>query len=105
MSKTLIMVMVEKPESVSDEDFNRLYSEDHIPALLGVPGVHGAKRYKVNRVDGDLDVPAYAAFYEVDSPETRGSDAWQAAANTGEWADAVRPLIAKRLAITFDPID
>lgn len=105
MSKTLVMVMVEKPESVSDEEFNRLYSEDHIPALLSVPGVHGARRYKVNKVDGDLDVPAYFALYEVDSPETRGSEAWQKAANTGEWADTVRPLITKRMAVTLDPID
>ena len=105
MSKTLVMVMVEKPESVGDEEFNRLYSDDHIPALLSVPGVHGAKRYKVNRVDGDLDVPTYFALYEVDSPETRDSEAWRKAANTGEWADTVRPLITRRVAVTLDPID
>ena len=105
MSKTLVVVMVEKPESVSDEEFNRLYSDDHLPALLGVPGVHGAKRYKLNKVDGELDVPTYFALYEVDSAETRSSEAWQTAANSGEWADKVRPLITKRMAITLDPID
>ena len=105
MSKTLIMVMIDKPDGVSEEEFNRLYSEDHIPALLGVPGVHGAKRYKVNKVDGDVEVPQYLALYEVDSPETRGSEEWVKAANSGEWADKVRPLITRRMAITLDPIE
>ena len=105
MSKTLIMVMMEKPDGVGDEEFNRLYSEDHVPALLGVPGVHGAKRYKLNRVDGDLDAPTYFALYEVDSAETRSSEAWQAAIGSGEWAKKVRPLITKRMTVILDPID
>ena len=105
MSKTLIMIMMEKPDSVGDEEFNRLYSEDHVPALLGVPGVHGAKRYRLNKVEGNLDVPTYFALYEVDSAETRASEAWQAAIRSGEWAEKVRPLITKRMAITLDPID
>jgi len=105
MSKTLLMIMMEKPDGVSEEEFNRLYNESHIPALLSVPGVHGAKRYKLNGVDGDLDVPTYFALYEVDSAETRSSEDWQTAIRTGEWADKVRPLLGKRLAITLDPID
>ena len=64
MSKTLLMIMMEKPDGVSEEEFNRLYNESHIPALLSVPGVHGAKRYRLNGVDGDLDVPTYLALYE-----------------------------------------
>tara|TARA_A100001037_G_scaffold83142_1_gene75192 strand:- start:13332 stop:13631 length:300 start_codon:yes stop_codon:yes gene_type:complete len=99
------MILMEKPDEVSEEDFNRLYNESHIPALLGVPGVHGAKRYKVNKVDGDLDVPTYCAIYEVDSAETRSSEAWQAAIRTGEWAEKVRPHLGRRSSITLDPID
>lgn len=105
MSKTLIVIMMEKPDGVGDEEFNRLYSEDHVPALLGVPGVHGAKRYKLNKVEGNLDVPTYFALYEVDSAETRASEAWQTAIRSGEWAEKVRPLITKRMAIILDPID
>lgn len=97
--------MVERPDNVTDHEFNQLYTEDHLPSLLGVPGVHGAKRYKLNKVEGDLDVPTYFALYEVDSSETRSSDAWQAAASTGEWANKVRPFITKRMAITLDAID
>lgn len=104
MSKTLVVVMVEKPEGVSDEEFNRLYSEDHVPALKGVPGVHGAQRYKLVKSDG-VDVPQYFAIYEVDSAETRSSEAWQTAANSGEWGEKVRPHITRRMSVTLEPID
>ena len=45
-----------------EKDFNTWYDEDHVPALVGVPGVYCARRY--HAVDGD---PKYLAIYEMNT--------------------------------------
>jgi antibiotic biosynthesis monooxygenase (ABM) superfamily enzyme len=54
--------------------FNEWYSEEHVPALLKVPGVLGAYRY-VSLEGG----PKYIAIYELDNPSVRASEAWKKA--------------------------
>ncbi len=69
-----------------DELFNAWYDEDHVPALVGVEGVHCARRFKA--VEG---APPYLALYDMDSPEVMETDAWEEARNHGR-TEQVRPL-------------
>lgn len=61
-----------------EEEFNTWYDEDHVPALLNVEGVRGARRYRA--VEG---VPKYLAVYELDNPELLQSEAWSKARDYG----------------------
>lgn len=61
-----------------EEEFNAWYNEDHIPALIQVEGVHGAKRYRT--VEG---APKYLAVYQLANPELLKSDAWAKARDYG----------------------
>jgi hypothetical protein len=81
-----------------DKDFNAWYNEDHVPALVGVPGVYCAHRY--HAVEGD---PKYLAVYEMGDGSATKSPEWEKARNYGRTAQ-IRPhlkdmqgLVAKRI--------
>jgi hypothetical protein len=81
-----------------ERDFNDWYNEDHIPALVGVPGVYGARRYTA--VEGD---PKYLAVYEMRDGGATKSPEWEQARNYGRTAQ-IRPylkdlqaIVAKRI--------
>lgn len=54
-----------------DEEFSRWYNEVHLRDLRRVPGVLSARRYVAL-----LDVPRYAAVYELESEEVFRSEAY-----------------------------
>jgi hypothetical protein len=68
-----------------EEEFNQWYNIDHLPALVGVPGVAGARRYQA--VAGD---PKYLAVYEMNDAGIPKSAAWDKARNT-DWTQRMRP--------------
>ena len=68
-----------------EQEFNEWYNVDHIPALVGVPGVFRARRYVV--VDGD---PKYLAVYEMNDPRIPKTPEWDKARNS-EWTLRIRP--------------
>ena len=72
--------------------FNDIYDHEHIPALLAVPGVARASRY---RHPSPTD-PRYLAAYELDGPAVVDSAAWKAAGEAGQWPTAVRPHTMNR---------
>ena len=73
LAKYLYIVRMDvDPEN--EPQFNAWYNDEHLPALLQVPGVLGAYRYV--SVEG---TPKYTAIYELDSPRIRKSDAWKQA--------------------------
>jgi antibiotic biosynthesis monooxygenase (ABM) superfamily enzyme len=81
-----------------EKEFNDWYNEDHIPALVGVPGVYCARRYEA--VEGD---PRYLAVYEMRDGAATKSPEWETARNYGRTAQ-VRPylkdlkaVVAKRI--------
>ena len=82
-----------------EADFNDCYETEHIPALLRVPGVHSAKRYRAE--EGS---PRYLAVYEIDSPDVVTSDAWTAAADSGRWPTEIRPFCRNRNRIVYKVI-
>ncbi len=57
-----------------DKQFNEWYNNEHIPALLKVPGVISANRF--TSLEG---TPKYIAIYELENPNIRTSEAWKKA--------------------------
>jgi len=68
-----------------EQDFNEWYNVDHVPALVGVPGVHCARRYMA--AEGD---PKYLAVYEMNDARIPKSPEWDKARNS-EWTLRIRP--------------
>lgn len=77
-----------------EDNFNRVYDTQHVPAILEVPGVRGCYRYRLEYADDAT--PRYLALYEIDSPEVTKSDAWRKAADSGDWAPLIRPHTQNR---------
>ena len=74
-----------------EKQFNEWYNEEHVPALLQVPGVRGAYRYA--SLEG---TPKYIAIYELDTAEVRNSDAWKKAVEMTPRPNGVTPKNATR---------
>lgn len=68
-----------------DAEFNDWYNTDHLPALTGVPGVYGARRYRAT-----AGAPQYLALYELASADVTQSEAWRKAADS-PWTLKLRP--------------
>lgn len=59
----LLLVMMDI-DPQNEEEFNRWYTEEHIPERLAIPGFVCARRYKA--LEGG---PKYLALYELDNPQ------------------------------------
>jgi hypothetical protein len=80
--------------------FNELYNTEHIPALLGVPGVRRASRYR-NPSPTD---PRYVAMYELDRPDVVDGPAWKSAGDSGRWPSEVRPYTMNRHLVSYERV-
>ena len=78
-------------EADAETEYNRWYDEEHIPALFAIPGVLGARRYRV--VTG---AQKYLALYHLRTPDVQASPAWAKAIDT-PWAARVRPCTRDRV--------
>jgi antibiotic biosynthesis monooxygenase (ABM) superfamily enzyme len=76
LSRTVYIVTA-SVEPEWEADFNRWYDEEHVPALLAVPGYRSGTRYVA--VEGE---PKYMAFWEIDSMDAYTSEAHDTAVNT-----------------------
>ena len=86
--------------------FNEVYDTEHIPALLKVPGVLSARRYRrvplTLMIGGKRQVveapnePQYSAVYDIETPDVLLGDAWARAVEAGRWPDEVRPYTTNR---------
>jgi hypothetical protein len=70
-----------------EKEFNDWYNIDHVPALVGVPGVYCARRYV--SVDSD---PKYLAVYQMNEAGIPKTPAWDKARNS-EWTERIRPYL------------
>lgn len=94
-----------------DALFNEVYDTEHVPALLGVPGVIAVARFKSEPVTMMIggerktivieNEPAYNALYEIESPAVLTSDAWAKAVEAGRWAEHVRPFTTNRRHVIY----
>jgi hypothetical protein len=92
--KVLLVVMTDvDPEH--EEDLNRWYNEEHLPALLKVPGVLSAHRYKVvpdtesPEISGTGRPQKYLTIYEHESIGVEKTEAYQKVRST-PWAERMR---------------
>lgn len=86
--------------------FNEIYDKEHVPALLGVPGVVSIARFKLGELTMSIggqrrtivveNEPEYTALYEIERPEVLASDAWADAVERGRWPAQVRPYTRNR---------
>ena len=92
--------------------FHEVYDKEHIPALLEVPGVVSAARFKVREltlmmggerktivVEGE---PRFNALYEVESPEVLVTSAWASAVERGRWPTEVRAFTRNRRHLLYE---
>jgi hypothetical protein len=83
-AEVVLTVRLNTPPEMESE-FNEWYNVDHVPALVGVPGVFCARRYVA--VDGD---PKYLAVYELSEAKILKSAEWDQARNS-DWTLKMRP--------------
>src|SRR3970282_1746472 len=86
--------------------FNEVYDQEHVPALLAVPGVISIARFKREELTMSIggerrtivieNEPAYTALYELESPQVLVSDAWAAAVERGRRPAQVGPHTTDR---------
>ncbi len=95
-AKYLYVVMMDVEPEVED-DFNRVYDEEHVPGILKVPGVLAARRYETS-TEGQ---PKYLALYEVEDPDLPSSPAFRKAADSGVWPTQIRPHTKNRRHIVY----
>jgi hypothetical protein len=72
-AKYIYVVRMDVEKDV-EEKFNNWYNNEHIPALLKVPGVLSGRRYV--SLEGE---PKYTAVYEFDRRDIRQSVEWKKA--------------------------
>ncbi|MEJ1969168.1 MAG: hypothetical protein WDN03_11140 [Rhizomicrobium sp.] len=73
-------------EPGGEDELERWYDEEHMPALAAVPGVIRAERLV------SLDAPPrYYAYYDLTSPAVRQTPEWLAVRET-DWSGRVRPM-------------
>lgn len=94
MATHLYLVQLAIPAALEDE-FNRLYDEGYVPALLQVPGVGACARYRLEWADTP-DMPEYLTTYEITDPAVPKSAAWRQASIDCGWAERIRPHLTVR---------
>jgi len=72
--------------------FNQLYDEEHLPALLKLPGSVNAVRYRTSAA-GE---PRYLCAYEVDTPDLPMSRLWNDTSDVGRWKPEVRSYTSNK---------
>jgi hypothetical protein len=71
-------------DEADEADWNRWYDDEHVSAMLTVPGVNRVTRYR------DMTEPrGYVAIYELDSPAVLDHPRYQEVRGWGPWAAAV----------------
>ena len=88
----LVYVVTTEVEPEWEDEFNRWYDQEHLPALMSVPGYLSGRRYVA--VEG---APKYMAFWEIESLEAYRSPEHDRAANT-PWSERLRPHRKAQLA-------
>ena len=103
---TYLLIVSMDIEGIKEELFNEVYDTEHIPAILKVPGVISASRYKVEPMKMNFgsevvimdqaEEPTYTAIFEIESPGILESKEWGEAVQFGRWADELRPYTSNR---------
>ncbi len=67
MPKGVMLVQSRPSDPAREDEYNKWYGGTHIPEVCAVPGITGARRYKL--LGGEGDEPVYLAIYELDAED------------------------------------
>jgi hypothetical protein len=70
-----ILAVQSSPVAGHEDEYNRWYTETHIPEMLAVPGFVSARRYRVHEngtLPADPSRHTYLAIYEIDADDLDG---------------------------------
>lgn len=81
-----------------EEELEEWYGQEHLPALVRVPGVIGGRTFKA--IEG---TPKYMAVYHLADPAAQASPAWEQAAAT-PWTLRMRRLVPRRWRVVYRPV-
>ncbi len=99
-----IMVVQSSPADPSQEDeYNRWYSEVHIPELLAVPGFVAARRYRV--VSGAPEGHTHLAVYELEADDLTAPVKELRARSAGKTTEDRPPLGAPPIVTIYELLD
>ena len=84
----LLLVMMDI-DPAHEEDFNRWYTEEHLPERTSCPGFLTGRRFV--SVDG---TPKYLALYELDDPDVLDSPEYKAMQPPTEWQARLWPHVS-----------
>ncbi len=98
-------------EPAKERLFNEVYDGEHVPNLVGVPGVVSVARFETRPltlvIGGERrrivleNEPRYVALYELESPDVLTSAAWGTAVEAGRWPAEVRPYTKNRRHVLY----
>jgi hypothetical protein len=80
-----------------EAEFNAWYNDEHMPALLTVPGCLSARRFHM--IGG---THRYLALFHLTAPEVQASQAWKERAGT-PWTAKMRPHFRDPLRLVLRP--
>ncbi len=80
-------------DPAAEAEFNEWYDTEHIPALVAVPGVLCARRFRATSANR-----RYVALYHLVSPDVQATPAWKSAADS-EWTRRLRPHFRDHLRV------
>lgn len=72
MPKGILVVQTRPVSPEREDEYNKWYSEEHLPDILKVPGIVAARRYRVRDtgdVKADPATPEYLAIYEIEADD------------------------------------
>ena len=73
MPRGVYIVFTNPASPELEDEYNRFYAEVHIPELLGRPGFHGARRFRLaesaQQPVGAIADYSYVTIYDVDIDE------------------------------------
>jgi len=90
----LIQIVASQSTPEKEAEFNRWYSEVHVPMFFGYKGLKRASRYK--RIGNDDNSAKYLAIYEFESKE-----ALDGFAKSPEFGAAVEDFEKRKEAVAF----
>ena len=100
----LLMVRTDVDEEWEDR-FNRWYTDEHVPALMTVPGFRWGRRYRL--VEGDPSEPAppgvqrYVAVYGIDDASVLRSEEYEV---VRAWDAELRPHLRDTVVALYEMV-
>ncbi|MGY1806991.1 hypothetical protein ACI8AF_06430 [Blastococcus sp. SYSU D00669] len=77
-----------RPDPAIEEEWNRWYSEEHVPSLAGVAGVLCARRFRAQ--NPDRLGRRYLAMYHMTAPDVPRTREWKQASDS-PWTRRMKP--------------